>query len=699
MTGDFLRKNAQTPLREHFIAAGAICSFSTNSEALLQAARDCFLPVASAAPFADFSVRFWVDDASPAQPPWPKPYVRGLDHLVFAGFDAGSSMLADLRSRRVIGRFSAQMAADSAHWKTIIFPILLTIVTPSVGVAELHCACVAKGEGGLLLAGPSGSGKSSQAVALSQRGFRFLSDDRTFCSSAGELVAWGLPTPLKLRAESGQWFPQLGDRPNGTQKGEPVFWLDPEDALGIQRAQRCQPRALIFLDRMQDTQFNLSRLSSVAAMSRLQTDLMAALPDESKKQSETLASLVALPCWLLQYCGSPQAIAQNICDHFEQILTGNRNHSKAVTPAETAEKHEDPDHACSQAQRPDPLRRFAPTPYRASLSLMNRTVRLETNDPMVHECVMELFANDLAHSARRTDFLWRIVIQPHPNALPPWPQRWAFSGPRLRFAQFGQTNFLAVDLEARQAIGFLAEGLAGDKLGFTSPFLDNLFCLTAGALGLVALRANCVALGDQGLILFGSPNSGKTTASYLAAGAGLQFHADEGVFLELNGDRLHAWGGFWPAAFRAETLQHLPELQSCASPFFYRDFTFHHLEKSRLRAAPARPVVPVCCVFLAREATTEPVVSLISPQNFSRLLEQNKLFLDDDQFHGQEVAVLARLAELPAYHLAYGSDPTSVTEVIRQLLFDHAEPGASAFGSAKTLPVVTKNAIAPGNEP
>src|ERR1700758_3784790 len=114
---DFLHKDAETKLCEHYIAAGAVCSLATNSEHLLEAARDSFLPAEIEQQPPDFSLRFWVDGGGEPQQPWPKPFVRGLDHLVFAGFDAHSSILADLRTRRVIGRFSVAMASDARHWK------------------------------------------------------------------------------------------------------------------------------------------------------------------------------------------------------------------------------------------------------------------------------------------------------------------------------------------------------------------------------------------------------------------------------------------------------------------------------------------------------------------------------------------------------------------------------------------------------
>jgi hypothetical protein len=311
---DFLHKDAETQLCERYMAAGAVCSFSTNCAQLLDAAHESFLPVSQPALPDDFSIRFWVDDTDLAQPPWPKPYVRGLDHLVFAGFDVGSSMIADLRTRRVIGRFSAGIAADTAYWRTVIFPMVLTMVSASVGIAELHCACVSKDQDGILLAGPSQSGKSTLALALAQNGFSFLSDDRTFCSlDNGEVEVWGLPTRLKLRPEAAAWFEELRSaQPTDTRGGDPAFWLEPERLVGVKRVRRCRPNLLVFLERRETPAFRLSPMSSPEALSRLSRELMAELPDAVAKRLGTIKKVAELPCWLLEYGGQPQAIARQI---------------------------------------------------------------------------------------------------------------------------------------------------------------------------------------------------------------------------------------------------------------------------------------------------------------------------------------------------------------------------------------------------
>jgi gluconate kinase len=323
---DFLHKDAETKLCEHYIAAGAVCSLSTNSEQVLDAARHTFCPTESRSGPVDLRLRFWVDATDPGLSPWPKPYVRGLDHLVFAGFDEVSSMLADLRTRSVIGRFSAGMAADTAYWKTVIFPMLLSILAGSVGLVELHASCVAKNQRGLVLIGPSGSGKSTLAMAMTEAGFSFLSDDRIFCShKEGRLLAWGMPRPLKLRREAAEWFEQFRDRQtNGVQDGELVFHCEPNQQFGRQRVPECEPSLLVFLERRQGPGFCMTQMARSEARHRIELDLMAENPEAVQKQAETIDKLLAGPCWRLQYGGRPQVIAEQLARHAGTILNTSR---------------------------------------------------------------------------------------------------------------------------------------------------------------------------------------------------------------------------------------------------------------------------------------------------------------------------------------------------------------------------------------
>ena len=155
-------QNPELPLHRNFSAAGSAWRLRSNCAAVLQAAADTF-PVRSDCGLVDLNVEIYVDSESAALPRWEVPQFRGRDHLVFADYGPGDSMLTDLQARQVIGRFSFTTAQDAGYWKRVIFPILLGITAAPIGVTALHCACLQyKGEG-LLITGESGAGKSTVA--------------------------------------------------------------------------------------------------------------------------------------------------------------------------------------------------------------------------------------------------------------------------------------------------------------------------------------------------------------------------------------------------------------------------------------------------------------------------------------------------------------------------------------------------------
>lgn len=317
--------------------------------------------------------------------------------------------------------------------------------------------------------------------------------------------------------------------------------------------------------------------------------------------------------------------------------------------------------------RNDPIRRFLATPYCVRLNVMGRTIGLETNHAKILRHTTELLAHYPGSASGHPDFLWRIVVEDDAQLSPVWPRRTAFSGAGLRFVAFGQKNFLAVDLDARHAIGILSHALMDDDLGLTSPFLDNMFCLSAGSLGLTPIWANSVACKQRAILLFGCPGSGKTCTSYLAEKLGLDFHADEGVFIETDSANARCWGGFWPPAFRPGALEVYPELNNSTRAYRYRDLTLYHRTKQPARPVAHLPATAVCCLFLERDGSMVARLLDVPFQDRAKLLTEYRLFHDEERFLEQQTTAVRALANLPAYVLRY-SDPHDAARKVQELL-------------------------------
>lgn len=66
---------------------------------------------------------------------------------------------------------------------------------------NLHASCVATDGRAVLIAGPSGSGKSDLALRLLDRGFTLVSDDRTIVRKEGSKVVASAPATIRGKLE------------------------------------------------------------------------------------------------------------------------------------------------------------------------------------------------------------------------------------------------------------------------------------------------------------------------------------------------------------------------------------------------------------------------------------------------------------------------------------------------------------------
>jgi hypothetical protein len=305
---------------------------------------------------------------------------------------------------------------------------------------------------------------------------------------------------------------------------------------------------------------------------------------------------------------------------------------------------------------------------------MGRTVRLETNNNALLDLALKFFERHQHGQSGTPEFLWRIVCESDPRAQTTDALLSAFSDTGLRFVSFGQRGFLAVDIENHVAIGFLSDAYLKDEPRFRHrPPLDILLCLTCASLNLVTLSGGCVGTGDRGVMVFGPPNSGKTTACYLAARQGLEFHADQLVFLEAKSNdptdgSLRAWGDPFPAFFRQDAASWLPELQQSARISTYGDLSFYYFDKTPLQAEWTTPIIPACSLFLNRNGIGDPQLTALTSDGTLAKLRDCIFMIEDARFDSQIQGAIATLAKKPAYSLVYESDPKIAASFIGRLL-------------------------------
>ncbi len=159
----------------------------------------------------------------------------------------------------------------------------------------LHAACVADHDRGVLLAGQSGSGKTTTCLKLIEGGFKFLAEDRTFFRSANgtiELLPFAeavsvTQNTLKLLPTLSQ---QIGLQEFGTRY---KIDLDPTQMFPHALMDRAAPGLILFPRVASIEKSATRRLSSATALQTiLPSSLLASQPDISALHFDALTQLV-----------------------------------------------------------------------------------------------------------------------------------------------------------------------------------------------------------------------------------------------------------------------------------------------------------------------------------------------------------------------------------------------------------------------
>ncbi len=184
---------------------------------------------------AAFGLRAWSEEetgiATPSFPFAPKPY--SVDGRIAWRHQANGRALADRGERLILAGFhgAGQLTySDLAKpFRSLLIPLLR-----DAGRQLIHGGVVAarRGAPGLLLAGRSGSGKSTMAVAALAGEFAFLGDDHVaLAREGGRFIAHSLYATCGLAADHLAAFPALpGEIVAAPDRSKRVLLLAPGES-------------------------------------------------------------------------------------------------------------------------------------------------------------------------------------------------------------------------------------------------------------------------------------------------------------------------------------------------------------------------------------------------------------------------------------------------------------------------------------
>ncbi len=189
---------------------GARVRFESNDRRLAKLADEAFggLPAHRLSPATDLRIALRLTagprSRSRAAPP-PTTMLSGARLL--AGAPEASSFVAmspDAGSALVVVAEPMLRFPYHVRYELIEFAAY-TLAARAQGLAALHAACVGESGRGVLLMGPTGSGKSTVALHCLLRGLDFLSEDAVFVQPP-TMLATGAANFLHVRSDSLRWL-------------------------------------------------------------------------------------------------------------------------------------------------------------------------------------------------------------------------------------------------------------------------------------------------------------------------------------------------------------------------------------------------------------------------------------------------------------------------------------------------------------
>jgi hypothetical protein len=202
--------------------------------------------------------------------------------------------LCHVKSRRVQVSYTESEASDPWLLAHLFFTVPLAELLKRLGLYMVHAAGLAVGGKGLLIAGQSGAGKTTLALALLRAGFDFLADDTVFLSlRESGLRILAFPDEADVTTQTLGFFPELQRLTHASKASGRL--KQPVCATSLYQARpcwECAPEAIIFPQPGKSSRSVLTPMPKAEALVQLVCNVLRTEPRSSQAHLDALAGLV-----------------------------------------------------------------------------------------------------------------------------------------------------------------------------------------------------------------------------------------------------------------------------------------------------------------------------------------------------------------------------------------------------------------------
>ncbi|MEO8621100.1 MAG: hypothetical protein ABI625_08535, partial [bacterium] len=130
----------------------------------------------------------------------------------------GSVAVVDPLRRESRAYVTTELAADTRRFCDAVLEAITFALLTDFDRHPIHAAAIARGGRAILLAAPSGTGKSTIAYLAHRSGIDVLGDDHVWIQREPAFRVWGGPLKVRLLADASAHFPELAGIEPSAQK-------------------------------------------------------------------------------------------------------------------------------------------------------------------------------------------------------------------------------------------------------------------------------------------------------------------------------------------------------------------------------------------------------------------------------------------------------------------------------------------------